>query len=400
MNNIYELEKTNSSDSSREKTIIRTSIIGIIANVFLAAFKAVIGIMTHSIAIVLDAVNNISDAGSSLITIVGTKLAGKEPDKKHPFGYGRIEYLSAMIISVIVLYAGITSFVESVKQIIHSETPEYNTVSLIIVAVAVVVKILLGRYVKGIGEKVNSDSLVNSGEDATLDSVISASTLVAAGIFMIFHISLEAWLGAIISVVIIKSGIEMLRDTISKILGEQNDPELARNIKNTVTSFPDVQGAYDLVLNNYGPDAWNGSIHIEVPDTYTADQLDLLLRRIQMKVYREHKVALTAIGVYSVNTRDAEVIEMKRRVRDIVFSHPEVKQIHGFYLVKEDKAMRFDIVVSLAAKDRRAVYKAAVADVQKEFPDYTLHVAMDTDLMGFWGVVILQIGLDKGESST
>ena len=352
MNNIYELEKTNSSDSSREKTIIRTSIIGIIANVFLAAFKAVIGIMTHSIAIVLDAVNNISDAGSSLITIVGTKLAGKEPDKKHPFGY---------------------------KQIIHPETPEYNTVSLIIVAVAVVVKILLGRYVKGVGEKVNSDSLVNSGEDATLDSVISASTLVAAGIFMIFHISLEAWLGAIISVVIIKSGIEMLRDTISKILGEQNDPELARNIKNTVTSFPDVQGAYDLVLNNYGPDAWNGSIHIEVPDTYTADQLDLLLRRIQMKVYKEHHVALTAIGVYSVNTKDAEVIEMKRRIREIVFAHPDVKQIHGFYLVKEDKAMRFDIVVSLAAKDRRAVYKAAVADVQKEFPDYTLHVAMDTD---------------------
>ena len=217
MNNIYELEKTNSSESSREKTIIRTSIIGIIANVFLAAFKAVIGIMTHSIAIVLDAVNNISDAGSSLITIVGTKLAGKEPDKKHPFGYGRIEYLSAMIISVIVLYAGITSFVESVKQILHPETPEYNTISLIIVAVAVAVKVLLGRYVKSIGEKVNSDSLINSGEDATLDSVISASTLVAAGIFMIFHISLEAWLGAIISVVIIKSGVEMLRDTISKI---------------------------------------------------------------------------------------------------------------------------------------------------------------------------------------
>ena len=350
MSDIYEMEKTNNSDSSREKTIIRTSIIGIIANVFLAAFKAVIGIMTHSIAIVLDAVNNISDAGSSLITIVGTKLAGKEPDKKHPFGYGRIEYLSAMIISVIVLYAGITSFVESVKQILHPETPEYNTISLI-----------------------------NSGEDATLDSIISASTLVAAGIFMIFHISLEAWLGAIIAVVIIKSGIEMLQDTISKILGEQNDPELAREIKHTVTSFPDVQGAYDLVLNNYGPDAWNGSIHIEVPDTYTADQLDLLIRKIQMAVYKKHRVALTAIGVYSVNTRDAEVIEMKRRVREIVFAHPDVKQIHGFYLVKEEKAMRFDIVVSLAAKDRRAVYKEAVADVQKEFPDYTLHVAMDTD---------------------
>ena len=368
-----------SQNSGREKTIIKTSIIGIIANVFLAGFKAVIGLMTNSIAIVLDAVNNISDAGSSLITIVGTKLAGKEPDKKHPFGYGRIEYLSAMIISVIVLYAGVTSFVESVKQIIHPETPEYNTVSLIIVAVAVVVKILLGRYVKSVGVKVNSDSLVNSGEDATLDSIISASTLVAAGIFLIFHVSLEAWLGAVISIVIIKSGVEMLRDTISQILGEQNDPELARSIKQTVINFPDVQGAYDLVLNNYGPDTWNGSVHIEVPDTYSADQLDKLIREIQMAVYQQHHVILTAIGVYSVNTKDEEIIETQKKLREIVFAHPHVKQMHGFYLVRDEKALRFDIVVSFDAKDRKSVYREVVSDVQKAFPDYSLQVAMDTD---------------------
>ena len=366
-------------EASREKTIVKTSVIGIVANVFLAGFKAVIGLMTNSIAIVLDAVNNISDAGSSLITIVGTKLAGKEPDKKHPFGYGRIEYLSAMIISVIVLYAGLTSFVESVKQIIHPETPEYNAVSLIIVAVAVAVKILLGRYVKGVGVRVNSDSLINSGEDATLDSVISASTLVAAGIFLIFGLSLEAWLGAIISLVIIKSGLEMLRDTISQILGERNDTELAKAIHQTVTGFPDVQGAYDLVLNNYGPDTWNGSIHIEVPDTYSADRLDQLLREITMKVLREHHVILTAIGVYSVNTKDEEVIQAKRRVEEIVFSHEHVRQMHGFYLLKDQKTMRFDIVVSFDAKDRRAVYNEAIADVQKAFPDYELHAAMDTD---------------------
>ena len=364
---------------SREKTIVRTSIIGIIANVFLAAFKAVIGLMTNSIAIILDAINNISDAGSSLITIIGTKLAGREPDKKHPFGYGRIEYLSAMIISVIVLYAGITSLVESVKQIVHPETPDYNTVSLIIVAVAVAVKILLGRYVKSVGVKVNSDSLINSGEDATLDSVISASTLVAAGIFLIFHISLEAWLGAVISLVIIKSGIEMLRDTISQILGEKNDPELARSIKKTVVSFPEVQGAYDLVLNNYGPDTWNGSIHIEVPDTYSADRLDQLIRDIQTAVYKQHQVILTAIGVYSMNTRDEEIIETQKKVREIVFSHQYVKQMHGFYLIKDQKAMRFDIVVSFDAEDRKAVYEEVLADVQQAFPDYTLQVAMDTD---------------------
>ena len=367
------------NESPREKTIIRTSVIGIIANVFLAAFKAVIGLMSNSIAIVLDAVNNISDAGSSLITIVGTKLAGREPDKKHPFGYGRIEYLSAMIIAVIMLYAGITSFVESVKQIIHPETPDYSAVSLVIVAVAVVVKIFLGRYVKGVGVKVNSDSLVTSGEEARLDSVISASTLVAAGIFLVFHVSLEAWLGAVISLVIIKSGIEMLRDTISKILGERNDAELVRGIHATVTGFPDVQGAYDLVLNNYGPDNWNGSIHIEVPDTYSADQLDQLIREITMKVLCDHRVLLTAVGVYSVNTQDEEVIRTKEQVSKIVFAHEYVRQMHGFYLLKEQKTMRFDLVISFDAKDRREVYRNVIADVRKAFPDYELQVAMDTD---------------------
>lgn len=368
-----------SSETIREKTIVRTSVIGIVANVFLAAFKAAIGLMSHSIAIVLDAVNNISDAGSSLITIVGTKLAGREPDKKHPFGYGRIEYLSAMIISVIVLYAGITSFVESVKQIIHPETPDYSAVSLIIVAVAVAVKIVLGRYVKGVGVRVNSDSLINSGEDATLDSVISASTLIAAGIFLIFHISLEAWLGAIISLVIIKSGVEMLRGTISQILGERNDAELAKRIKQTVTSFPDVQGAYDLVLNNYGPDTWNGSIHIEVPDTYAADQLDPLIREITVKVLREHRVLLTAIGVYAMNTKDAESIEILKQVKEIALSQPYVKQLHGFYLDRKQKTMRFDIVVSFDAGDRREVCSQVSSEVRKAFPDYELELAMDTD---------------------
>lgn len=366
-------------DTSREKTIVRTSIIGIIANVLLAAFKAVVGLMSHSIAIVLDAVNNISDAGSSLITIVGTKLAGKEPDKKHPFGYGRIEYLSAMIISVIVLYAGVTSLTESVKKIIHPEAADYSAVSLIIVAVAVVVKIVLGRYVKSVGEKVNSDSLVNSGEDATLDSIISASTLLAAAVYMIFHISLEAWLGAIISAVIIKSGIEMLTGTISQILGERNDPELSKAIKATVCGFYGVQGAYDLILNNYGPDNWTGSIHIEVPDTYTADQLDQLIRDIQVKVLCDHHVILTAIGVYSVNTKDPEVINVRETVRKIVFSHEYVKQMHGFYLLKDRKVMRFDIVVSFDAKDRRAVYREVMADVQKAYPGYQFQVNMDVD---------------------
>lgn len=363
----------------REKTIIRTSVIGILANIALAAFKAVVGLLTHSIAIVLDAVNNFTDAGSSLITIVGTKLAAKEPDKKHPFGHGRIEYMSAMIIAIIILYAGLTSFVESVKKIIHPSTPEYTPVSLIIVAVAVVVKIVLGRYVKSIGKKVNSDSLINSGEDATLDAVISASTLVAAIIFMFTNISLEAWLAAIISIVIIKSGYDMLWDTISKILGESNDSQLAREIMATVCSFPGVQGAYDLVLNNYGPNTWNGSIHIEVPDTYTADTIDELIRNIQVTVARKHHVVLTAIGIYSMNTHDKGIIEARKKVEEIALAHEYVKQIHGFYLIRDRKILRADIVISFDAPNRREVCDAVTADIQKAFPNYNLQIAMDTD---------------------
>ena len=365
--------------SSRERTIIKTSIIGIVANVFLAAFKAVVGLLSHSIAIVLDAVNNISDAGSSLITIIGTKLAGKAPDKKHPFGYGRVEYLSAMIISVIVLYAGVTSLTESVKQIIHPETPDYSQAALIIVGVAVAVKIVLGRYVKSVGERVNSDSLVNSGADAMLDSVISASTLVAAAVYIFFGVSLEAFLAAVISLVIVKSGIDMLRETISSILGERNDSELAANIKETVRSFPEVKGAYDLVLNNYGPDSWNGSVHIEVEDKLSADMLDKLIRTIQVEVYHRYNVILTAIGVYSVNTVDPEVIEAREKVMKIAFSHEYVRELHGFYLEKDVKAMRFDLVISFDAPSRRKVHDDVVEEVSEAFPGYTLNVTMDTD---------------------
>ena len=237
---------------SRDKIIVRTSIIGIVVNLLLAAFKAAVGFISGSIAIVLDAVNNTSDAASSLITIIGTKLASKQPDRKHPYGHGRVEYLSAMIISAIVLYAGITSLIESIKKIITPTEPDYKAASIVIVSVAIVVKLLLGTFVKRTGDKVNSDSLVNSGKDALLDSIISASTLIAAVIFLIWGFSLEAWLGAIISLVIIKSGIDMLRETVSQLLGQRAEADLIRKIKNTVTSFPEVSGAYDLVLNNYG----------------------------------------------------------------------------------------------------------------------------------------------------
>lgn len=367
---------------NRNKIIVRTSIVGILANVFLAAFKAVVGFLTNSIAVTLDAVNNLSDAMSSVITIIGTKLAGKKPDKKHPYGYGRIEYLSAVTIAVIVLYAGITSLVESVKKIITPEAPDYTPVALIIIAVAVLVKIVLGSYVRATGVKVKSDALVASGKDALLDSVISASTLVAAGIYLLWGISLEAWLAAVISLVIIKSGIEMLRDSVSSILGERIEKELAVDITKTVLSFDEVHGVYDIVLHNYGPEMNIGSLHIEVDDDLTAVELDRLERKIGDKVYLENGIILTGISIYAANTTDDTALKMMTEVRRIVMTHENVLQIHGFSVHEKEKEIRFDVVIGYECKDRGELYRHIVSDVQAKFPEYTLIVALDSDTAG------------------
>lgn len=361
---------------SRGKTIIRTSIIGIIVNIMLAGFKAVVGIISGSIAIILDAVNNLSDALSSVITIIGTALAGKAPDKKHPLGYGRIEYMSAIVISMIVLYAGITSFVESVKAIIHPETADYSTATLIIVAVAVVVKIVLSQFFINTGKKVSSESLVASGTEARFDAVISVATLVAAFIFIFTGISLESWLAAIISLVLIKSGVEMLRDTISQILGERIDSTTSKAVKKTILSVEGVQGAYDLLFSDYGPDRVLASVHIEIPDTYTADKIDIITREITSKVYEEHNVAIVSVGVYSVNTKDERIAAIRGEISKLVSQHNEVLQMHGFFVDFNKKELRFDLVMDFVP-NRNEVFKEVLKEIQDKCPDYQIYANMD-----------------------
>jgi len=368
------------SQENRESVIVRTSAIGIAANLALAAFKAVVGLLSHSIAIVLDAVNNLTDALSSVITIIGTKLALKPADKKHPMGHGRAEYLSALVIAVIILYAGLTALVESVKKILNPAEVEYTTLGVIIIAVAVVVKILLGLFVKTTGKRVNSDSLVASGQDALMDSIISASTVLAALVFIFFGLSLEAYLGLIISFLIIKTGIDTLKETISKIIGERIDSSLSKQIKKTIASVdPDIHGAFDLILNNYGPDRHIGSAHIEVPDTWTADKIDTITRKISATVYEKHGVAMSAIGIYSLNTKQDNASAIRTKVSKIVHEHKDILQMHGFYVDEEAKIMRFDLIVSFDSPNMQTMFKHVVDDVKEAFPDYDVQVQFDVD---------------------
>ena len=363
----------------REKTIVKTSAVGIGANVMLAGFKAVVGLVSNSIAVILDAVNNLSDALSSVITIIGAKLGAKQPDRKHPLGYGRIEYLSSMLVSSIVLYAGITALVESIKKIINPEVPEYSIVSLIIIAVAIVVKLLLGAYVKRQGRKVNSSALVASGSDASFDAILSASVLVSAIVQLLWSVSLEAYVGVLISAFIIKAGIEMMIETLNDIIGKREDAETTRELKRVICEEEQVMGAYDVTLFNYGPDRNYASVHIELPDTMTVDEVDRITRRVQQDVYQKTGIILTGIGVYSYNTSDDEAARMRNAIQKAVLSHEWALQMHGFYADTEAKTIRFDVVVSFDV-DRREALESLYGEIKALYPDYCLQIVPDVDV--------------------
>ncbi len=369
------------AEGTRQAKIVKVSLVGIAANVALAAAKAIFGLISNSIAIVLDAVNNLSDALSSIITIVGTKLAGRRADRDHPYGHGRIEYLTTIVIAALVLWAGVTSLVESIQRILNPSPASYDIATLVIVAVAVVVKIVLGRFFTARGKALASDSLSASGTDATMDAVISASTLVAAIITMVGGPGLEAYLGVIISLVIIKAGIDILREALSKILGERVDAEVARGVKETVRSVPGVLGAYDLILHDYGPQRLQGSIHVEVDEHATARDIDRIAREVQAKVLTQNHVLVHTVGVYSSNAgAEGRVAEMRHALNEMVEANPDVLEAHGLYVDEATHMARVDIVVSYAAEDRNAVYANFVQELQAKFPEYRFATVLDPDL--------------------
>lgn len=362
----------------RQKAIVKTSLIGIAVNILLAAFKAGVGLLSNSIAVILDAVNNLSDALSSVITIFGAKLAGRRPDKDHPLGHGRIEYISALVVAAIVMYAGFTSLVESVKKIIDPQKPDYSTISLVIIAVAVLAKILLGRYVKKMGEKTHSGALVASGTDALSDAALSLAVLLTALLYTFKGISLEAYVGVVISGFIIKAGYEMVSDTVKDILGRRANVEVSNKIKGIISEEPEVLGAYDLFIHDYGPDKAYASVHIELPDNMTVDKVDVLTRKLTDRVYRETGVILTGVGVYSRNT-DAKAEKIRRDIEKIVMAHEWALQMHGFYIDEERKIIRFDVVMSFDVSHSECI-KTICDEVKQLYPEYELVIVPDIDI--------------------
>lgn len=366
--------------ADREAAIIHTSVVGIVVNILLVIFKAMVGFAAHSIAIILDAVNNLTDALSSIITIVGIHFANLAPDKSHPIGHGRLEYITTMVVSLIIIYAGVASLIESCRKIMHPEPPEYTIFTLIILVAAIVVKLLLGSYVRRESLRVACSALEASGLDALYDALISLSVLVSALIFISTGISLEAWVGLVISLIILKAGLGMLREGLDSVLGKRLDSELSLAIKDTITEFEEVMGAYDLVLNDYGPERYIGSVNIALDENLNTLDIDRLSHRIKEAVREEYNVVLNAVGVYAVNIGNDRADRMYHEIERLLMDHEHVIEIHGFYLNEEEHRIHFDVVLSFDTKDHNAMRQHIWTVVKCRYPSWDVSVNTEVDV--------------------
>ena len=363
---------------NREKKIIQTSIIGVIGNVLLVAAKAFVGLLANSISIITDALNNLSDALSSTITIIGTKLSGKKPDKKHPFGHGRIEYLTSLIIGILVLVAGITAIYESIMTLIDKTQAEYKISSIIIISSAIVVKIGLGIYFQIVGKKTNSEPLKASGKDALFDALLSVATIIGIVTTLVWKVNIEGYIGILIGLFIIRSAIEIIRDGASLIIGERADQETVNNIKRIVCSFKEVQGAYDLIINNYGNGRAIASVHIEVDDSLTARDIHHLSRQISEKVFAATGTIIT-VGVYAKNEANDEIKKIKSLVMKRVDENKFIKQVHCFYVDDEKRLITFDLVFEFECENPKEVIASITKELKEKYPNYDYYVVQDTD---------------------
>lgn len=367
-----------SMKQSRNNQITKVSIVGIGANAVIATFKVIVGLLSNSVAVLLDAVNNVSDALSSAITILGVKLAGRKPNSKHPFGYGRVEYFSAILVAGIIFAAGVSSMIESVKAIIHPEQTSFTWVSVMVIIVTIAGKLILGSYFKVRGKALNSDALVASGLEASYDAMLSAATLLGAAVSMIWSISIDGYIGVIISAFIIKTGIETLLDPLGKVVGNRVQGELATAIKSKVNEVPGVLGAYDLILHDYGPDTAIGSIHIEVADTTPSYQIQKICRRVSGLIYSEFKAVVT-VGIYVSNNTNPEVKAMRDDIRQMAMTQDGVQQMHGFFV--DDEEIAFDIVVSFD-HDAPAICHWLEEQITLKYPGRKVSVTVDTNYSG------------------
>ena len=363
---------------NRDKQIIKVSLYWILTNIALVVFKSIVWFFANSIAIVLDAVNNLSDVISSLVTIIWIKLSSKKPDKEHPYWHGRIEYFASIVIAIIILIAWFAAAKESIQKIITPVKTHYTIITIIVVTVAIFVKYFLWTYYKKQWKKLNSWSLTASGADAMNDCLIALSTLIAALISIFFHVWIEWYIWIIISFFIIKTWLEILRDTIKEIIWTRADPELVANLKSKILSYEWVLWVYDIMLHNYWPNKIIWTAHIQVNDDMTAKEIHRLTRNIQIGIYNELWMVIT-IWIYASNN-EWEFWKIQNELNQIIKNYENIIQMHGFYVDDVSNNISFDLIFDFKEEHPDKIVEKIKKEIKTKFPKYTYNVIIDTDV--------------------
>lgn len=369
----------NMDERERDRAIMRTSYVGVAANVALVVIKAVVGLAAGSIAIVLDAVNNLTDAASSVITILGTHFAARPADSQHPFGHGRIEYLSALVVAGIVVGAGASALLESVRKLGDAEPASYSAGMLVALAFTVAVKVAISVYYRRVGRATRSDALIASGVDAGFDAVVSLGTILSAVAAMTAGVSLDGILGVVISVVILKAGVDLFKTPLDSLLGTRVSRTFADELRGDIGSFPGVAGVYDLTLHSYGPNQTFGSVNIGVTDTMTAHQIGDITHDLQRFVRTKYGVKLN-VGIHAINS-DPDIVRAEERIDELCRDYLGVREVHGIYVDPRDRDLSVDVLVDFDITNAETLRKEIADRLAREWPGYDVQVDVDRDYL-------------------
>ncbi|MCQ2441096.1 MAG: cation diffusion facilitator family transporter [Clostridia bacterium] len=351
---------------------------GISVNFLLAAVKIVLGLLVSSIAIVSEGANNAADALSSVLTFIGTKLAGKRPNPKHPFGYRRIEYLTGLVIALFILVTAIELLISSVRLIFHPEELNISYLAIVIIAVSALIKFFLGIYTIKMGKKAGSSALQAVGIESRNDSFASVITILTAVIFLISHFSLDAYAGILISALIIKAGYDILKETLSELIGRSGKIELADKLYQVIRSTDGIIDASDMMLHNYGPDTWSGSVNVEMNHKKTAGEIFQILHTLQMKIMHEYAV-LMIFGIYAVDNDRDDVNAIREDIASFVEEQAHVKSFHAVYLEPQTKKIYCDLIVDYELNDWVALEKEFTDYMKQRYPHSEIGVTIETE---------------------
>ncbi|WP_409199650.1 cation diffusion facilitator family transporter [Methanobrevibacter sp. DSM 116169] len=370
--------KKNLSRNERTRMITFAAIMGIAANIIFSISKIIIGIISNSISIISDGVNNLIDVSSSIITILGLKLSQLPPDHDHPLGYGRIEYLSGMVISAIILFTGFEFLRISIGRIINPEYTYFLTFQIIILIIMIIGKWALAIFTKFMGERTQSEALIASAADAKVDVLTSTLVVLSAIVSKYTGWYIDGYVGIILSIFICYTGLSLIKDTISSLIGKRPNKKLTETLKKEVLKFEPIIGAYDLIAHDYGPTTKLASINVELPDYVTVEEAYGAMDAAQHYIWDNYNIHVV-FGLHSVNTYDKNVVERREYVKYIIKDFPGAISIHNFSYNKSNQLFRFDVVVDFSVNDFYMFKKNLTEIIKEKYPNAETEIDINLD---------------------